>query len=47
MGVDPARALSTLRLSLSCLTTDAEIEAALEIIPRVVARLRRLGARRS
>src|ERR1700744_654309 len=43
MGLTPAEAQSSLRLSLSLLTTDEEIAQALEIIPAVVARLRNLG----
>lgn len=40
MGLTPEQARSSLRLSLSRLTTDDEIERALEIIPAAVARLR-------
>ena len=40
MGLTAAQAQSSLRLSLSRLTTDDEIAQALEIIPAVVARLR-------
>lgn len=40
MGLTPEQASSSLRLSLSRLTTDEEIERALEIIPAAVARLR-------
>jgi cysteine desulfurase len=43
MGLAPEQAHSSLRLSLSRLTTDEEIDAALEIIPATVARLRNLG----
>ena len=43
MGLTPAEARSSLRLSLSRLTTEAEIEEALRIIPAVVARLRSLA----
>jgi cysteine desulfurase len=42
MGLTPEHARSSLRLSLSRLTTDEEIERALEIIPAAVARLRNL-----
>lgn len=42
MGLTPAEARSSLRLSLSRLTTDAEIDHALAIIPAVVERLRSL-----
>ena len=40
MGLSPAEARSSLRLSLSRLTTAEEIDRALEIIPAAVARLR-------
>ena len=40
MGLSPAEARSSLRLSLSRLTTEEEIGRALEIIPAAVARLR-------
>ena len=43
MGLTPEQANSSLRLSLSRLTTDDEIDHALEIIPAVVARLRSFG----
>ena len=43
MGLTAEQAHSSLRLSLSRLTTDEEIDAALEIIPATVARLRNLG----
>jgi cysteine desulfurase len=42
MGLTPAEARSSLRLSLSRLTTAAEIDRALSIIPAAVARLRSL-----
>jgi cysteine desulfurase len=42
MGLTPTEARSSLRLSLSRLTTAEEIDRALEIIPSVVARLRSL-----
>ena len=42
MGLSPAEARSSLRLSLSRLTTTEEIDRALEIIPAAVARLRSL-----
>jgi cysteine desulfurase len=42
MGLSPAEARSSLRLSLSRLTTAEEIDRALEIIPAAVARLRSL-----
>jgi cysteine desulfurase len=44
MGLTPAQARSSLRLSLSSLTTADEIESALEIIPAVIAHLRSLGS---
>ena len=40
MGLTPAEARSSLRLSLSRLTTAEEIDRALAIIPAAVARLR-------
>ena len=43
MGLSPAEARSSLRLSLSRLTTSDEIERALEIIPAVMERLRTLA----
>jgi cysteine desulfurase len=43
MGLTPAEARSSLRLSLSRLTTAAEIDRALTIIPAAVARLRSLS----
>ena len=45
MGLTPEQARSSLRLSLSRLTTDEEIAQALEIIPAAVARLRDLAPR--
>ncbi len=42
MGLTPAQARSSLRLSLSRLTTADEIDCALDIIPKAVARLRTL-----
>ena len=42
MGLTPAEARSSLRLSLTRLTTEEEIDHALEIIPAAVARLRSL-----
>ena len=42
MGLTPAEARSSLRLSLSRLTTSAEIDRALTLIPAAVARLRSL-----
>lgn len=46
MGLSPAEARASLRLSLSRLSTEAEIEQALEIIPQTVARLRSLSPSR-
>ena len=43
MGLTPAQARSSLRLSLSRLTADQEIDRALEIIPAAVARLRAIS----
>jgi cysteine desulfurase len=43
MGLTPAEARSSLRLSLSRLTTAQEIDRALEIIPTTVARLRSIS----
>jgi cysteine desulfurase len=43
MGLPPARARATIRISLSRLTTQAEIDTALTLIPTAVARLRELS----
>ena len=43
MGLSPARARASIRLSLSRLTTPAEVDHALQIIPEAVARLRALS----
>jgi cysteine desulfurase len=43
MGLDDARARASIRLSISRLTTEEEIDAALAIIPAAVARLRELS----
>ncbi len=43
MGLTPARARASIRFSLSRLTTQAEVDAALTIIPAAVARLRDLS----
>ena len=40
MGLTPAEARGSLRLSLSRLTTEEEIDRALAIIPAAVARIR-------
>ncbi len=44
MGLTPTEARASLRLSLSRLTTAAEIDRVLEILPAAVARLRNLGS---
>jgi len=43
MGVSRDDALSSIRLSLGFASTDADVDAALDVIPRVVAQLRRAG----
>lgn len=43
MGLSPARARATIRFSLSRLTTQAEIDEALKLIPAAVAHLRDLS----
>ncbi|MBS1798216.1 MAG: cysteine desulfurase [Acidobacteria bacterium] len=43
MGLSPARARATLRFSLSKLTTEAEIDEVLKLIPAAVAHLRELS----
>jgi cysteine desulfurase len=43
MGLSPARARASLRFSLSKLTTKADVEFALEVVPAAVARLRELS----
>ncbi len=43
MGLTPARARASIRFSLSRLTTEAEVDAALTIIPAAVTRLRDLS----
>ena len=43
MGLTPEQARTSLRLSLSRLTTDEELDRTLEIIPAAVARLRNLS----
>lgn len=45
MGLSAAEARASLRLSLSRLTTEAEIARALEIVPAAVARLRRANSK--
>ena len=44
MGVPRDDALSSVRLSLGFASTDADVEVALEVIPRAVEQLRRAGA---
>jgi cysteine desulfurase len=43
MGVDRDDALASIRLSLGFPSTDADIDAALAVIPAAVARLRSRG----
>jgi cysteine desulfurase len=43
MGLSPARARASVRISLSRLTTESEIDTALSLIPAAVARLRELS----
>ncbi len=43
MGLTPARARASIRFSLSRLSTEEEVDAALQIIPAAVARLRDLS----
>jgi cysteine desulfurase len=43
MGLTPEQARSSLRISLSRLTTDEDLDCALEIIPAAVARLRNVS----
>ena len=43
MGLTDARARASIRISLSRLTTEAEVDAALALIPTAVARLRELS----
>ena len=43
MGLSPARARASIRFSLSRLTTEEEVDYALELIPTAVARLRDLS----
>jgi cysteine desulfurase len=42
MGLSVARARASLRISLSRLTTEDEVDCALALVPAAVARLRRL-----
>jgi cysteine desulfurase len=43
MGLSPARARASVRFSLSRMTTEEEVDAALAIVPEAVARLRALS----
>ena len=43
MGLSAHRARASLRFSLSRMTTDAEVDRALELVPAAVARLRELS----
>jgi cysteine desulfurase len=43
MGLSPARARASIRFSLSKLTTEEEVDRALELIPAAVARLREIS----
>jgi cysteine desulfurase len=43
MGLSPARARASVRFSLSRMTTENEIDCALELVPAAVERLRRLS----
>lgn len=45
LGLDRTAAMETLRFSLSRLTTRREMDLALEIIPRIIAKVRETGAR--
>ena len=45
VGADPARARSSLRFSLGHTSTDADVDAVLEVVAPVVERARRAGAR--
>ena len=47
MGLSEARARASVRFSLSRLTTEAEVDAALEIVPAAVARLRELAPKKT
>lgn len=44
MGIEPDAARGSVRFSLSALTTEAEIDAAVEIVPGVIRRLRKISA---
>ena len=39
MGIDTERARSSIRFSLGCATTGADVDAALDIVPNAVQRL--------
>jgi cysteine desulfurase len=42
MKIEPRRAHGAIRFSLSRMTTEEEVERALEILPAVIARLRKV-----
>jgi cysteine desulfurase len=44
MGVGPADARSSIRLSLGFASTDRDVDVALDVVPRAVGQLRRAGA---
>jgi len=44
MGIDPALAHGSLRLTIGCATTDAEVDRTLEVLAGVIGRLRGLRA---
>jgi cysteine desulfurase len=46
MGLNEARARASVRFSLSRLTTESEVDAALEIVPAAVSRLRELSPKK-
>jgi len=46
MGLNEARARASVRFSLSRMTTEDEVDAALEIVPTAVARLRELSPKK-
>jgi cysteine desulfurase len=46
MGIPPELALGSLRLTVGRLTTDADIDYALAVIPEAVEKVRKLGVRR-
>ena len=46
MGLSPARARASVRFSLSRLTTQEEVDLAVELVPAAVARLRQLSPKK-